>query len=133
MTDASDGTDEMKFLTATLGAGSNKVSVSASGNMEIFGVTKLASEIVEAECYLKSQKGFGDAAMDRRTRVMYAALLASSVFGGSQEAAGNSVISNTLSIIWAKKIAKMISMLIQVAPSVASAMIKNDGKEEKKE
>ena len=38
MTDASDGTDEMKFLTATLATGSNKISVSATGNMEIFGV-----------------------------------------------------------------------------------------------
>ena len=93
---------------------------------------KLAGEIVEAEVYLKSQKGFGDASMDRGTRVMYAALLTAGVYGSSKEAC-NSVISKTLSIIWAKKIAKMISLLIQVAPSVASAMIKNDGKDGKKE
>ena len=84
---------------------------------------KLADEIVEAEVYLKSQKGFGEASMDRKTRVMYAALLASDVYGKNQAATGNSVISNTMSIVWAKKIAKMISMLIQVAPTVASAAI----------
>ena len=90
---------------------------------------KLAGEIVEAEVYLKGQKGFGDLSMDRKTRVLYAALLAAGVYGNNEKAAGNSVISNTLSIVWAKKIAKMISMLIQVAPSVASAVIKTDEKD----
>ncbi len=90
---------------------------------------KLAGEIVEAERYLKDQKGFGDLTMDRKTRVMYAALLAASVYGNNDKAAGNSVISNTLAIVWAKKIAKMISMLIQVTPTVASAVIKTDEKD----
>ena len=128
----------MKLYNALVKHGTDYGSgyaVSSLGSLIDTGIepSKLASEIVEAECYLKSQKGFGDAAMDRRTRVMYAALLASVVYGGSREAAGNSVISNTLSIIWAKKIAKMISLFIQVAPSVASAMIKDDDKEEKDE
>ena len=38
MTDAAAAPDGMKFLTATLGAPANKVSVSANGKMEIFGV-----------------------------------------------------------------------------------------------
>ena len=37
-----------------------------------------------------------------------------------------SVISNTLSIVWAKKIMKMISLLVQVAPSVVSAVSGKD-------
>ena len=84
---------------------------------------KLANEIVESEVYLKDQKGFGNTSMDRSTRVMYAVLLTAGVYGSGREA-GNSIISNTLSIVWAKKIAKMVSMLVQVAPSVASAVIK---------
>ena len=84
---------------------------------------KLAQEIVEAEQYLKKQKGFADGTMDKKTRVLYAALLTSGVYGNSKKQAGNSAITNTLSIVWAQKIAKMISVLIQVAPTIASALI----------
>ena len=87
---------------------------------------KLADEIVEAETYLKKQKGFSDLSMDRSIRVMYAALLASAVYGSRPEATGNSVISNTLSIVWAKKIAKMISLVVQAAPSAAAAVMKDN-------
>ena len=86
----------------------------------------LADEIIEAEKYLKGQKGFGELTMDRSIRVMYATLLASSVYGKAETATGNSVISNTLSIVWAKKIAKMVSVVVQVAPSAAAAVIKTD-------
>lgn len=87
---------------------------------------KLACEIVEAEIYLKGQKGFGEMSMDRKTRVMYAALLVSNVYGKDEAATGNSVISNTLSIVWAKKIMKMISLLVQAAPTVISAVAGTD-------
>ena len=86
----------------------------------------LAKEIIEAEAFLKETSGFGGLSMDRNTRVMYAVLVVACVYGKNLEAAGNSVIANTLSLIWAKQIASMISFASSVAPTIINAAIKTD-------
>ncbi|MBO4680390.1 MAG: DUF4003 family protein [Clostridiales bacterium] len=83
----------------------------------------VANEIVEAELCLKDMKGFGGMSMDRRTRVMFASLIVAGVYGKNLEAAGNSVIANTLALVWAKQIASMISTATSVASSVVPAVL----------
>ena len=84
----------------------------------------IANEIIEAEGLLKEMKGFGGLSMDRRTRVVFATQIVASVYCKNLEAAGNSVIANTLSLVWAKQIASMISAATSVAPSVLTAVLK---------
>jgi len=45
------------------------------------------------------------------------------VYGKNLEAAGNSIIANTLALVWAKQIASMISTATSVASSVIPAVL----------
>ena len=49
------------------------------------------------------------------------------------DAINNSVVSNTVSIIRASQVAKMISIISSVAPNVLAAVIPDPSEEEKKE
>ena len=92
---------------------------------------KIADEIAGAETCLEDQKGFGRTSMDHATRVMFATLVVASVYGSNVTAAGNSVISNTLSLVWAKQISSMVSVAANVAPTlIMSALGANDSDKE---
>ena len=109
------------------GSGSSFSSLGALIDIDAEPET-LAKEIIEAEACLKETSGFGGLSMDRNTRVMYAVLIVACVYGKNLEAAGNSVITNTLTLIWAKQIASMISAASSIAPTLISAALPpNDG------
>ena len=90
----------------------------------------VANEIIGAEECLKKMKGFGGMSMDRRTRVMFASLIVAGIYGRNLEAAGNSIIANTLALVWAKQIASMISAATSVASSLLTASLKTETTEE---
>ena len=87
---------------------------------------QLVDEIIDAEAFLKSQKGFNNKEIDASRRLIYSTLVVAAVYGKQLEAAGNSVIVNTLSVIRAKQIAKMISVICSVAPNVITAVLPED-------
>ena len=91
----------------------------------------LVDEIIEAEAYLKTQNGFGDKIMEKTQRLMYAAIVVAGVCGRDTSAIGNAVITNTLSIVKAKQISTMISIIGSVAPSLISSFL--EGEEEESE
>jgi len=77
----------------------------------------LVPEIIEAADYLKKSKGFGGLSMDKKTRLMFAALLASEVYSGnsSEAAAGiinNAVVTNSaIAMAIAEEIAIMVIVM----------------------
>ena len=83
----------------------------------------LTDEILEADAFLKTQDGFKDGSMEKNHRAMYAAFIVAESYGKGSEISGNPFISNTLSIIEAQKMVKLISFLINAAPSVVGALI----------
>ena len=91
----------------------------------------LVDEIIEAEAYLKTKSGFGDKIMEKKQRLMYAAIVVAGVCGRDTSVIGNAVITNTLSIIKAKQVATMISIIGNVAPAVLTSLI--DEEEEEKD
>ncbi|MBP5493041.1 MAG: DUF4003 family protein [Clostridiales bacterium] len=92
----------------------------------------LVKEILEVEAYMEGWKGFGEKEIDQKKRIMYASFIVSDVCGKSSAASSNPAISNTLSIIRAKKISTMISIVGSVAPSVITAFLP-DSEESSKE
>lgn len=93
----------------------------------------LVNEIIDAEEYLKSMKVFPSKDMDRKKRFMYSAPIVAGVYSRSTDSINNSVVSNTVSIIRASQVAKMISIISSVAPNVLAAVIPDPSEEEKKE
>lgn len=89
----------------------------------------IAEEISSTEKYLKTMKGFSEPSVDKKTRIMCAAVIVADVYGSIPEAAGNSMISNTLSLIWVKKISNMISVISSVAPGLISAVLPEENKD----
>ena len=87
---------------------------------------EIAREIIEADDCLKELKGFKDPSCDKKLREMYASLIVADVYCPDIKAAGNSIISNTMSIIRAQQISKMISFISSAAPTVLSAFLKTD-------
>lgn len=86
----------------------------------------LVNEIIEAEEFLKGQKGFDNKEIDTSRRFMCSVFVVAGIYGKQLEAAGNSVIVNTLSLIRAKQIAKMISVISSVAPNILTAVLPKD-------
>ena len=77
----------------------------------------LVPEIIEAADFLKKSKGFGGLSMDKKTRLMFAALLAGEVYsGGSSGAAysavNNAVVTNSaIAMVIAEETAIMVIMM----------------------
>ena len=66
---------------------------------------ELANEIADAAEFLKIQKGFGDWSMSKKTRLMFAALLAAQAYAPSSIAMDASVLCSTLCIVIAQQAA----------------------------
>ena len=92
---------------------------------------ELAGEILETDEFLKNQSGFKS--MDKSRRMMYATLLVADVYGKDAAIISNPLISNTLSIITAQRIAKIISIIGNIAPSIAGAIVDSLAEVENKE
>ena len=77
----------------------------------------LVPEIIEAADFLKKSKGFGGLSMDKKTRLMFAALLASEVYtsgmGTSETIATNSAIvtNSAIAMVVAEEIALMVIVM----------------------
>ena len=93
----------------------------------------LVDEIIETEAILKKCKGFGEKAMDKEMRLMFATVFIAQLHTDGAVAAENNVISNTLETIRAKHIATTISIVAQVASSLAGALVPDKDEDEDKD
>lgn len=75
----------------------------------------LVREILEAEVRLADLKGFKDAEMDRKKRMMYASMLVADVYGMQTAVIGNSLISHAMATVITKQIASAISIAVNLA------------------
>ena len=76
----------------------------------------LVPEIIEAADFLKKSKGFGGLSMDKKTRLMFAALLASEIYTGSNDGAygliNSAIVTNSaIAMVIAEEIAIMVIMM----------------------
>ncbi|MBR5974860.1 MAG: DUF4003 family protein [Clostridiales bacterium] len=94
-------------------------------------IDTMVDSIVEAEHYLKCQKVFGDKDEEKKSRLVYAAFLVADVYGRSTDPMSNAIATNTLTMIRAKKISTVISVIGSVAPSVISSMLPSEDSKEK--
>ena len=88
----------------------------------------LVPEIIEAADYLKKSKGFGGLSMDKKTRLMFAALLASEVYTGGRDAAdifSNNVIATNNAIVTNSAIAMAIAEEVAIMVIVMCAATAN--------
>ena len=80
-------------------------------------VDVLVPEIIEAADFLKKSKGFGGLSMDKKTRLMFAALLAGEVYSGGSSGAtysaiNNAVVTNSaIAMVIAEETAIMVIMM----------------------
>ena len=73
---------------------------------------KLVSEIIEADQLLKSVKGFDGFIMSSKTRLMFAALIVSSVYSGNNSLVNSTVIGNSVAVIIAEELATMMVIMM---------------------
>ena len=76
----------------------------------------LVPEIIEAADFLKKSKGFGGLSMDKKTRLMFAALLASEIYTGRNDGAygliNSAIVTNSaIAMVIAEEIAIMVIMM----------------------
>lgn len=76
----------------------------------------IVSEIIEAADFLKQSKGFGGLSMDKKTRLMFAALIAGEVYGSEADSAdamiSQAVVTNSaIATIVAEETAIMVIMM----------------------
>lgn len=83
-------------------------------------VKKLADEIADASAYLKKRKGFGDWAMGKEYRAMFAALITSEVYSDEASAVNSSLLGSSLGIIIAEQVAVMLIVTSSAAATAAS-------------
>lgn len=83
---------------------------------------QLVAEVIEASAYLKKFKGFGSFYMDNKDRLMYASLLANSVFASEPSSDASVIVSNAIMMAIAEEMALIICMM---TASVAAASTSN--------
>ena len=104
---------------AEYGNGNEFIAIGSLVDIDIDPDT-LVNEIIEADAYLKEKSGFGNSTMDKEKRLMYAALIVADACGGNTAIANNSMVSNTLSIIFAKRLSTFISIITNAISFLAS-------------
>ena len=90
----------------------------------------LVKEIIETEAYIKGKGGIGRDDKERKERLMFAALVVAYACGGNTAIMDNSVISDTLTLLIAKRIATTVSIIINIASFAGSAVGSDDEKTE---
>jgi stress-induced morphogen len=58
--------------------------------------------------------------MDKTKRLMYAVLIVADACGGNSTIANNSMVSSTLSIIFAKRLSVLVSIVTNAISAIAS-------------
>ncbi len=78
----------------------------------------LVNNIIEAAEYLKQAKGFGSWSLNKKQRLLFAAMLAADVYSVDSNKVLNSAVNSTVAIIIAEEVALiMCMMMITVASS----------------
>lgn len=83
----------------------------------------LANEIMEANTFLESCKGFDEKSVSENQRLMFAVILTAESFGMSSSALSNTFINSALGVIKAQKIASMITVISNIIPPVLGAVV----------
>lgn len=82
---------------------------------------QLVSEIIEGAQYLKNCKGYGVFDMDGKERLMYAALIANSVFSPDDSGSSSVIASNAVMMAIAEEMALIICMLMTSSAAASTA------------
>ena len=72
-------------------------------------------EVVETEAYLKSVKGFGDWTMNKKQRLMFAAMLVGDAYSADGSITSSSAIASSVAAIIAEEVAIMICCMAAVS------------------
>ena len=71
----------------------------------------LVDEIIETAEYLKNKKGFGGWSMDRKQRLMFAAMIVADAYNADGAVTTYSAINSTVAMVIAEEVAIMICMM----------------------
>ena len=71
----------------------------------------LVDEIIETAEYLKSGKGFGGWTLDKKQRLMFAAMLVGDIYEVDQVMTGASAMSSTIAMVIAEELAVMVCIM----------------------
>ncbi len=71
----------------------------------------LVDEIIETAEYLKSSKGFGGLSMDKKQRLMFAAMLVGDAYSGDNTLSSSSLINSTVAMVIAEEVAIMVCIM----------------------
>ncbi len=71
----------------------------------------LVDEIIETAEYLKDHKGFGGFSMDKKQRLMFAAMLVGDAYSSDSTLASSSFISSTVAMVIAEEVAMMVCIM----------------------
>lgn len=110
--------DELKNRKRKYGTGYELATLGAVASLDM-SVRDIVNEIIDADDFLKEQKGFGTFGIGSTQRLMYAALLVMDTYMPDSKTMQNSVMSSALSIIIAQQIAMMIIMATVITSSTA--------------
>ena len=83
----------------------------------------IASEIMEADTFLKECKSFDEKSVSKNQRLMFDVMLTAESFGMSSSVISNSFINSALGVIKAQKIAVMITIVSNILPTVLGAVV----------
>ncbi|MBO4688354.1 MAG: DUF4003 family protein [Clostridiales bacterium] len=126
----------LKARGADFGGGQEFSSLGALVDLDM-DADAVAEEILDAEAYLRAEKGWGDSSVDRKKRMMYASLLLADVCGRDPASVAdpvisNPVLSNTITLYKAKQMSLLMSIggsLLQAAFSIAGALCESESDE----
>ena len=71
----------------------------------------LVDEIIETAEYLKNKKGFSGWSMDRKQRLMFAAMIVADAYNADGAVTTNSAINSTVAMVIAEEVAIMICVM----------------------
>lgn len=111
--------DAFKAAGATYGKGYELSMLGCLAGLEV-DQEQLVQDIVEAEIYLRSQKGLGSLDMSKETRLMYASMITAAVYNEEKNAA-SSAIENTIALAVAQETTFLLMMVIFSASAVVAS------------
>ncbi len=112
--------DALKAAKCGIGSGYREFSILACLAATEISVDELVQEIVEADLYIKSQKGFGSFSLDTTKRRLYAALMVLTALSDGATVSG--AVSNAVAAEIAAAIAEEVAVICSImACSTAAA------------
>ena len=77
----------------------------------------LVDEIIETAEYLKSGKGFGGWSLDKKQRLLFAAMLVGDIYEADQIVTRNSAMNSTIAMVIAEEVAMMVCIMAAASSS----------------